>query len=42
MAKIITQETFDAVVKENVDDFEMEVEEALEDAVKQFQTQVRL
>jgi hypothetical protein len=42
MAKRITQETFDAVVKENIDDFEMDEEEAMEDAVKQFESQVGL
>ncbi|EDV26595.1 Armadillo repeat-containing protein 6 [Trichoplax sp. H2] len=37
--KRITQETFDAVVKENIDDFEMDAEEAVEDAIKQFESQ---
>ena len=41
MAKQITQETFDAAVKENIDDFEMTPEEAIEDAVKQFEAQVQ-
>ena len=36
MAKQISQETFDAAVKENIDEFEMEAEEALNDAVQQF------
>jgi len=40
MAKIISQETFDSVVKENIDDFEMTEEEAISDAVKQFEAQV--
>jgi hypothetical protein len=35
----ITQETFDEVVKENIEDLEMDMEEAYEDAVQQFQTQ---
>eukprot|EP00911_Craspedida_sp_UC1_P001964 UC1_evm1s1509 len=35
----ITQETFDAVVKENQDEFEMELAEAIEDAIEQFKTQ---
>ncbi|XP_071107843.1 armadillo repeat-containing protein 6-like [Haliotis cracherodii] len=39
MAKQITQETFDDVVKENMEDFDMAVEDAIEDAVQQFQTQ---
>ena len=37
--KRITQETFDAVVKENMDDFEMDAEEAVADAVQQFESQ---
>lgn len=41
MAKQITQETFDDVVKENMEDFDMAVEDAIEDAVVQFQTQVK-
>ena len=40
MAKQITQETFDAAVKENITEFEMEVEEAITDAVQQFEAQV--
>ena len=35
----ITQETFDAAVQENIDEFDMEPEEALQDAVTQFQSQ---
>jgi hypothetical protein len=41
MVRVITQETFDSVVKENIEDLEMSPEEAVEDAVKQFQAQVR-
>ncbi|XP_014665235.1 PREDICTED: armadillo repeat-containing protein 6-like [Priapulus caudatus] len=37
--KRITQETFDDVVKENEDEFEMEHQEAVEDAIKQFTSQ---
>lgn len=40
MVKVITQETFDAVVKENVEEFEMELEEARKDAIQQFIAQV--
>ncbi|XP_057370996.1 armadillo repeat-containing protein 6-like [Daphnia carinata] len=36
MVKVITQETFDAVVKENVEEFGLELEEARKDAIKQF------
>ncbi|XP_077580614.1 armadillo repeat-containing protein 6 isoform X2 [Stigmatopora nigra] len=35
----ITQETFDAAVRENVEEFEMDPDEALKDAVDQFQSQ---
>ncbi|XP_034558962.1 armadillo repeat-containing protein 6 isoform X2 [Notolabrus celidotus] len=35
----ITQETFDAAVKENMDEFEMEPGEALREAVEQFESQ---
>ncbi|KAJ4459766.1 hypothetical protein PAPYR_4159 [Paratrimastix pyriformis] len=35
----ISQETFDQAVKENMDDFGMEREEAVSDAVRQFETQ---
>jgi len=35
----ISQETFDAAVQENIDEFDMEGEEALADAIKQFETQ---
>eukprot|EP00614_Pseudopedinella_elastica_P022207 CAMPEP_0172625482 /NCGR_PEP_ID=MMETSP1068-20121228/144118_1 /TAXON_ID=35684 /ORGANISM="Pseudopedinella elastica, Strain CCMP716" /LENGTH=164 /DNA_ID=CAMNT_0013434791 /DNA_START=76 /DNA_END=567 /DNA_ORIENTATION=+ len=38
-SKRITQKTFDECVRENVEEFEMEKEEALEDAVKQFTSQ---
>lgn len=39
MAMSITQETFDEVVKENMEDFEMDREAAAEDAVEQFKAQ---
>ncbi|XP_074650634.1 armadillo repeat-containing protein 6-like [Tubulanus polymorphus] len=43
MSKRITQETFDAAVRENMEEFEMDAAGALNDAVKQFQSQgVRL
>ncbi|KAM6918951.1 armadillo repeat-containing protein 6 [Xenentodon cancila] len=35
----ITQETFDAAVRENMEEFEMDPDEALTDAVKQFESQ---
>ncbi|XP_072167007.1 armadillo repeat-containing protein 6-like [Diadema setosum] len=38
-SKQITQETFDAVVKENMEEFEMSSEEAVQDAVQQFESQ---
>ena len=39
--KRISQETFDSVVQENIDDFAMSPEEAVADAVQQFISQVR-
>ncbi|XP_071964906.1 armadillo repeat-containing protein 6-like [Antedon mediterranea] len=39
MAKRITQETFDAVVKENIEEFGMEGQEAVDDVIKQFESQ---
>ena len=39
MVKVITQETFDAVVKENIDEFGMEMAEAVQDAKEQFEKQ---
>lgn len=39
MAKIISQETFDDVVKENIVEFEMDVQEAKDETVKQFEAQ---
>ena len=38
-ARAITQETFDEVVQENVEDFEMELKEAIADACLQFMKQ---
>ena len=40
MPKVITQETFDSVVKENMEEFEMSAEDAINDAVEQFEAQV--
>lgn len=42
MAKIISQETFDDVVQENVVDFSMSPSEAKEETIKQFEAQVRI
>ncbi|XP_046441545.1 armadillo repeat-containing protein 6-like [Daphnia pulex] len=39
MVKVITQETFDTVVKENVEEFGLELEEARKDAIQQFTAQ---
>ena len=39
MVKVITQETFDDVVKENVEEFGMEMAEAIRDAKEQFEKQ---
>lgn len=35
----ISQESFDAAVKENMDDFDMDLEEAVQDAVQAFKIQ---
>ena len=35
----ISQEAFDSLVKENMDDFDMPLEEALEDAINTFKLQ---
>lgn len=40
MEKAVTQETFDSVVLENVTEFDMPVEEAISDAIKEFKAQV--
>ncbi|ELU02618.1 hypothetical protein CAPTEDRAFT_184330 [Capitella teleta] len=39
MAKVISQETFDGVVQENVEEFEMSLEDALSEAISQFEAQ---
>lgn len=40
MARQITQKTFDDVVQENMTEFDMDVEEAMQDAIHQFESQV--
>ncbi len=40
MAKVVSQETYDGVVLENVVDFEMSCEEAHAEAQKEFEAQV--
>lgn len=40
MAKVITQETFDEVVKENIVEFSMTVDEAKIETIEQFEAQV--
>ncbi|CAH2230289.1 jg20036 [Pararge aegeria aegeria] len=39
MVRVITQETYDDVVKENIDEFDMTPEEAVKEAVAQFEAQ---
>ncbi|XP_034245394.1 armadillo repeat-containing protein 6 homolog [Thrips palmi] len=39
MALVVSQETFDQVVRENVEDLDMDLEEAAEDAIQQFKAQ---
>jgi len=38
----ITQETFDAVVRENIEEFDMDGSEALKEAIEQFESQGEL
>lgn len=38
----IAQETFDAVVRENIEEFDMEDSEALKEAIEQFESQGEL
>lgn len=40
MVRVISQETYDEVVHENMEQFSMTPEEAIEDAVKQLEAQV--
>lgn len=40
MVRVITQETYDEVVKENMEEFDMSPEEAVKEAVAQFEAQV--
>lgn len=42
MVRVITQETYDEVVKENIEEFDMSPEEAIKEAVAQFEAQVSL
>ena len=39
MAKIIQQETFDAIIKENIIEFSMSLDEAREETISQFEAQ---
>ena len=40
MVKVISQETFDGVVQENIEEFGLDKEEAIKDAISQFESQV--
>ena len=40
MVRVISQETFDDVVKENMEEFGLSREEAIKDAIEQFESQV--
>lgn len=42
MVRVISQETFDQVVKENIEEFGLDEDEALKEAVSQFESQVGL
>jgi len=39
--RVIVQETFDDIVKENIEDLEMDPEEAIADAIESLEAQVR-
>lgn len=39
MAKVISQETYDDVIKENIVEFAMSIEEARDETIKQFEAQ---
>lgn len=39
MAKVISQETYDEVIKENIIEFSMSVDESREETIKQFEAQ---
>lgn len=41
MVRVITQETYDEVVQENIKEFDMSAEEAIQDATAQFEAQAR-
>ena len=38
--RVISQETFDEIVKENMDEFGLEKDEAIKEAIKEFESQV--
>lgn len=40
MAKIITQDTYDEVIKENITEFSMSIDEARKETIQQFEAQV--
>lgn len=40
MVRIISQKTYDDVVRENIDEFDMSPEEAIKEAIAQFEAQV--
>lgn len=40
MVRVITQETYDEVVADNISEFDMSPQEAIDDAVAQFEAQV--
>lgn len=40
MAKVISQATYDDVIKENIKEFAMSPDEAREETIKQFEAQV--
>jgi hypothetical protein len=41
MVRVISQETFDSVVKENIEEFDLSPEDAIQEAIEQFKSQVK-
>ena len=39
---MISQETFDEIVKENMEEFGLEKDEAIKEAIKEFESQVNI
>ena len=42
MVRVISQETYDEAVKQNIEEFSMSAKEAIEETVKEFEAQVNI